>query len=190
MPMRRSRAGTPTRWAESKRTRSFSAMRPRPGFSRPALQRNSMDLPAPDAPRMLSGVSVARNATSSVNSASFFSTWTSKVTSELPPACAAQALRVRPIVKPAQQRDRDADVHRAPGHGALNFVCFHGKIDRDGDCLGFSWDVSGEHQGSAEFSEGARERKNRTGQHSGPGERQGDFAKNTGFGCAQGARGL
>src|ERR1700729_1640603 len=190
MPMRRSRAGIPTRWSESKRMRSFSEMRPRPGFSKPAMQRNSMDLPAPEAPRMLSGVSVARNATSSVNSASFFSIWTSRATSVLSPAFAAQALRVRPIVKSAQQRDGDADVHSAPGHGTLNFVCFHGKIDRDGDCFGFSRDISGEHQGSAEFSQGARERKNRTGQHSWPGERQGDFAKNTGFGCAQGARGL
>src|ERR1700733_5538930 len=188
--MRRWRAGIPTRWDESKRTRSFSMMRPRPGLSKPAMQRNSMDLPAPEAPRMLSGVSVARNATSSVNSASFFSIWTSRAMSVLPPAFAAQALRMRPIVKPAKQRDGDADVHGAPGQGMLNFVCFHGKIDRDGDCFGFSWDISGEHQGRAELSERARERKNRTGQHPWPGQRQGDFAKNTGFGCAQGARGL
>ena len=87
--------------SESKRTRSFNVMRPRLGRSRPAMQRNSMDLPAPDAPRMLSGVSVARNATSSVKSASFFSIWTSRVTSVLSPALAAQALRVRPVVQTA-----------------------------------------------------------------------------------------
>src|SRR5580658_3157306 len=145
MPMRRSRAGIPTRWSESKRMRSFSEMRPRPGFSKPAMQRNSIDLPAPEAPRMLSGVSVALKATSSVNSASFFSIWTSRVTSVLSPAFAAEALRVRPVVEPAEQCDGDADVHGAPGHGALNFVCFDGKINRDGDCFGFSWDISGEH---------------------------------------------
>src|SRR5271156_4659137 len=113
--------------------RSFNATRPRPGFSRPAIQRNSMDLPAPDAPRMLSGVSVAWNETSSVKSVSFFSIWTSRVTSVLPPALAPQTLGVRPVVKTAQKRDGDADVHGAPGHGALNFVCFHGKINRDGN---------------------------------------------------------
>src|SRR5580658_11871 len=157
MPMRRSRAGIPTRCAESKSIRSFRVMRPRPGFSRPAMQRNNMDLPAPDAPRMLSGVSVARNATSSVKSASFFSIWTSRVTSVLPPTFAAQTLRVRPVVKPAEQDDGDAHVHGAPGHGTLDFVCFDGEINRDGNCFGFARDISGEHQSSAKFTQGARE---------------------------------
>src|SRR5271170_8046038 len=145
MPMRRSRAGIPTWCSESKRMRSFNVMRPRLGFSRPAMQRNSMDFPAPDAPRMLSGVSVARNETSNVNSASCFSIWTSRVTLVLSPALAAQALRVRPVVKTGEQRDRDAYIHGAPGHGALDFVCFDGKIDRDGNGFGFSGDISGKH---------------------------------------------
>src|SRR5580704_8270562 len=133
MPMRRSRAGIPTRCAESKRVRSFKVMRPWVGRSRPATQRKSMDFPAPDAPRMLSGASVARKATLSVKSASFFSIWTSRVTSVLPPTLAAQALRVRPVVKAAEQDDGNAHVHGAPGHGALDFVRFHGEINRDGD---------------------------------------------------------
>src|SRR5580692_3989740 len=132
------------------------------------MQRNSMDLPAPDAPRMLSGVSVAWNETSSVKSASFFSIWTSRVTSVLAPALAPQTLRVRPVVQTAQQRDGDADVHGAPGHGTLDFVCFHGKINRDGNRFGFPRDISGEHQGRTKFSQRAREGKNCTRQHSGP----------------------
>src|SRR5271169_4955855 len=135
--------------------RSFNVIRPRPGRSRPAMQRSSMDLPAPDAPRMLNGDSVARNETSSVKSASFFPMWTSRVTSVLSPALAAQTLRVRPVVEPAQQRDGDAHVHGAPGHGALDFVGLHGEINCDGNCFGFSWNISGEHQGGAELSEGA-----------------------------------
>src|ERR1700722_9806453 len=161
MPMRRSRAGIPTRRSESKRTRSFNVMRPRAGRSRPAMQRNSMDLPAPEAPRMLSGASVARNATSSLKSASFFSIWTSRLTSMLSPTLAPQTLRVRPVVKPSQQRDRYAHVHGAPGHGALDFVSFHGKINRDGNCFGFSRNVSREHQRRAEFSERTRKGENR-----------------------------
>src|SRR5271154_236165 len=158
MPMRRSRAGIVTRCAESKRMRSLRAMRPRLGFSRPAMQRSSMDFPAPDAPRMLNGDSVARNETSSVKSASFFSIWTSRVTSVLSPALAPQTLRVRPVVKPAQQRDGDAHVHGAPGHGALDFVGLHGEINRNGNCFSFSRNISSEHQGCAEFSEGAGKR--------------------------------
>src|SRR6202522_3807590 len=104
-------------------------MRPRSGRSTPAMQRNSMDFPAPDAPRTLSGVSVARKATSSVNSANCFSICTSRVTSVLPLALAAQTLRMRPVVKPAQQDDGDAHIHGAPRHGALDFIGFHGKIN-------------------------------------------------------------
>src|SRR5271170_2782278 len=190
MPMRRSRAGIATRCAESKRMRSLRAMRPRLGFSRPAMQRSNMDLPAPDAPRMLNGDSVAWNETSSVKSASFFSIWTSRVTSVVSPALAAQTLRVRPVVEPAQQCDGDAHVHGAPGQSALDFVGLHGKINCDGNCFGFSWNISGEHQGCAEFSEGAGEGKNGARQDARPGERQRDFAENARFGCAEGACGL
>src|SRR5277367_6604630 len=190
MPMRRSRAAIPTRRSESKRIRSFSVMRPSPGCSSPAMQRNSMDLPAPDAPRMLSGDSPARNATSSVNSASFFSIFTSRVTSVLPPTFAPQTLRVRPVVKSAQQNDGDSHVHGAPCHGPLDFVCFHRKINRDGNCFGFSGNISGEHQGGAEFSQRARKGKNRARQHTRPRQRQRHFAKNSRFGCAQCSRRL
>lgn len=71
------------------------------------MHRSSIVLPAPDAPRMLSGASAAWNFSASVKFASFFSIFTSRGISGVPPGC---ALRVGPIVKTGQQSEGKGDV--------------------------------------------------------------------------------
>src|SRR5579863_5038669 len=142
------------------------------------MQRKSIVLPAPEAPKILKGAAGARNSTSKVKSASFFSICTSSVTSAPPPTLAPQPLRVRPVIKPAQQRDRNSHVRRAPAQRLPDLVRFHRKINRDRNRLRPPGNVSRKHQSRAEFAERPRETQNRPRQRARPRQRHRHLAKN------------
>src|ERR1700735_255219 len=172
------------RWSESNKTRSCNETRPRPGCSKPAIHLSNMVFPAPDGPRMLSGVSEALNATLSWKSGSCFSICTSSAISTRHPASTPESLRARPVIQTAQKSQRNYDVNCAPCKGTLHFVCFHREIDGDRNRFGPAGDVPRNHQRGAEFSQRARKRKYGAGKHSRPCERQRDFAEYAPIRCA------
>src|SRR5580704_14950469 len=171
------------RWSESNKTRSCNEIRPRPGCSKPAIHLSNMVFPAPDGPRMLSGVANALNATLSWKSGSCFSTCTSSAISTRHPASTPEPLRARPVIEAAQKSQRNYDVYCAPHEGTLHFVGFHCEINGDRNRLGSAGDVSRNHQRGAEFPKRARKRKHRAGEDPRPCQRQRDFLEHAPIRC-------
>src|SRR6202050_175750 len=176
--------------SESNKIRPFNATRPRPGLCNPAMHCSNIVLPAPEAPRMLSGASDAQNETFSWKSGSSFSIWTSSAISTRHPTGASKSLRASPVIQAAKKSERNYNIHSAPGQRTLRFIGFHCKINGDWNRLRLAGNVSSDHQRGAEFPESARKRKYRAGQHARPSKRKRDFPRYAPFRCAQWSRGL
>src|ERR1700691_118471 len=176
--------------SESNKIRSFNATRPRPGLCNPAMHCSNIVLPAPEAPRMLSGASDAQNETLSWKSGRSFSIWTSSAMSTCHPTSASKSLRARPVIQAAKESERNYNIHGAPGQRTLRFIGFHRKINGDWNRLRLPGDVSSDHQRGTEFPESASKREYRAGQHSRPSKRQRDFPKYAPFRCTQCSRGV
>src|ERR1700685_837084 len=176
--------------SESNKIRSFNATRPRPGLCNPAMHCSNIVLPAPEAPRMLSGASDAQNETLSWKSGRSFSIWTSSAMSTCHPTSASKSLRARRVIQAAKESERNYNILGAPGQRTLRFIGFHRKINGDWNRLRLGGNISSDYQRGTEFPERARKRKYGAGQHAGPSKRQLDFPKYPPFRCAQRSRGL